>query len=111
MINAGKYNKRITIARSRNAEAGGFVDVKDPDALVPVLSTWAEVKTTSGYTLIASHTDFEKAVTRFTIRKPAVDITRDMLILFNDRIFSIKYVNDIDYAGVELELQAEAVTM
>ena len=110
MNNAGKYNKKITIVSSSNAHAAGFVNVKDPATFSKVLDCWAEIKTTSGYTLFTSHTDFEKAVTRFTIRKPPVEIARDMFILFNDRIFAIRYVNDIDYAGVELELQAEAVT-
>ena len=110
MRNAGKYNKRIVIARSENAEVNGFVKLKDPDKLIPVLKCWAQVKTTSGITLITSHTDFEKALTKFTIRYPQEDIDRSMFILYNNRIYSIEYINNIDEADEELELQAKAVT-
>ena len=106
--NAGKYNKKIIIARSENADVGGFVNVKAPDKLITVLECWAEVQGTSGYTLIKSHTDWEKAVTRFRIRMPRIEIDRSMFVLYRDRIFSIKYVNPVDDS--ELELQAEAVT-
>lgn len=108
MKNAGKYNKRITIARSLNAEVNDFVFLKDPAKLIPVLNCWAEVKKASGYTLIKSNTDFEKAPTRFTIRMPRVDISRDMFVLFNNRIYSIEYLNPLD--NFELEIQAKAVT-
>lgn len=108
MKNAGKYNKRITVVRSENAEANAFTYLKDPSKFIPVLKCWAEVKTTSGYTLIKSNTDFEKAFTRFTIRMPRVEIDRDMFILYNDRIYTIEYLNPLD--DFELEIQAKAVT-
>ena len=77
MINAGKYNKRISIFKEEAKEdnAGFIVRTKSV-----VLNAWAQVKTTKGYTLIANNTDFEKAYTNFTIRFPKKEITRDMLI-------------------------------
>ena len=107
MINAGKYNKLIEIYRvDRSKDESGFpVEVE-----VKVLSTYAEVKTTRGMTLIANDTDFEKAYTRFTIRYPVTPITRKMYIRFRGKIYTIEYLNNIDERNVELEIQAKEVT-
>ena len=107
MINAGEYSKRISIFKEEAKEdSAGFI-TKSKSV---VLNAWARVKTTKGYTLIASNTDFEKAYTNFTIRFPKTEITRDMLIEYNSKIYSIEYLNNIDEANVELEIQAKVVT-
>ena len=107
MINAGKYNKRITIyIITEKEDADGFV-VKSEAV---VLSPYAKVKTTKGFTLISSNTDFEKAYTNFTIRYPKTEITRDMLIRYNGKEYTIEYLNNVDEANVELEIQAKEVT-
>ena len=106
MINAGEYNKRISIFKEESKEdSAGFV-TKTKSI---VLNAWAKVKTTKGYTLIVNNTDFEKAYTNFTIRFPKTEITRDMLIEYNSRIYSIEYLNNIDEANIELEIQAKVV--
>lgn len=74
-----------------------------------VLSTYAQVKTTRGFTLITSNTDFEKAYTNFTIRYPLSEITRDMIIKYAGKEYTIEYLNNVDEAGVELEIQARLV--
>lgn len=106
MINAGKYNKRIKIYQViKETDADGF----QVDTEVEVLKAYANVKTTKGFTLIANNSDFEKALTNFTIRYPVTEITRDMLISFNNKTYSIQYLNNIDEANVELEIQAKLV--
>ena len=106
MINAGKYNKRITIFKEESKEDNaGFVNKTKSI----VLNAWAKVKTTKGYTLIINNTDFEEAYTNFTIRFPKTEITRDMLIEYNSKIYSIEYLNNIDEANIELEIQAKLV--
>lgn len=106
MINAGDYNKRISIFKEEQKEdSAGFV-VKTKRI---VLDAWAKVKTTRGYTLIANNTDFEKAYTNFTIRFPKMEITRDMLIQYNSKIYSIEYLNNIDEANIELEIQGKLI--
>lgn len=106
MINAGEYNKRISIfTEEAKEDSAGFV-VKTKSI---VLNAWAKVKTTKGYTLIASNTDFEKAYTNFTIRFPKVEITRGMLIEYKSKIYTIEYLNNIDEANIELEIQAKLV--
>lgn len=90
--------------------------MKDSDGFetyqeVAVLTTWSNVKTTRGMTLIANDSDFEKAYTNFTIRYPkTASITRDMLIKYNDRVYTIEYLNNINEENVELEIQAKEVT-
>lgn len=107
MINAGKYNKKISIITSKKAEDDdGFLKKEE----VIVLETFASVKTTKGFTLIASGSDFEKAYTNFTIRYPKTEITRDMLIKYNSRVYTIEYLNNVDEESVELEIQAKEVT-
>lgn len=105
--NAGKYDKLIGIY--------SVVDVKDEDGFEKqtetlILSTYANVKTTKGYTLIQNNTDFEKAYTNFTIRYPAkTEITRDMFIKYNNKKYTIEYLNNINEDSIELEIQAKVV--
>ena len=107
MINAGKYNQIIKIIEvTRGKDAAGF----PADIETEILTTYAEVKTTRGVTLIVNDTDFEKAYTRFTIRYPVTEINRKMLIAYNGKRYSIEYLNNIDDAGVELEIQAKEIT-
>lgn len=108
MINAGKYNHKIEIVRTIKAkDAEGFPQ----DTPIHVLTVWANVKTTKGFTLIINNTDFEKAYTNFTIRYPKkTTIDRDMIILFKGKKYEIQYLNNINEANVELEIQAKEIT-
>jgi SPP1 family predicted phage head-tail adaptor len=107
MINAGKYRYRIDIYRTEIVtDEAGFQSRER----TLVLSPYAEIKTTKGMTLIANGSDFEKALTRFTIRYPVTEINRDMEIDFRGKTYTIEYLNNIDEACVELEIQAKEVT-
>lgn len=107
MINAGDYKKRIIIYQVTDKEDGGGFSTKTETV---ILRPYAKVKTTKGFTLISSNTDFEKAYTNFTIRFPKTKITRDMLIRYNGKEYTIEYLNNVDEANVELEIQAKEVT-
>jgi SPP1 family predicted phage head-tail adaptor len=107
MINAGKYNHRIKIVKViKTKDSAGF----PVETQQVVLEPWANVKTTRGFTLIVNNSDFEKAFTNFTIRYPVTEITRDMLILFRGKTYEIQYLNNINEACIELEIQAKEVT-
>lgn len=108
MINAGIYNKKIKIYQTTVVEDDqGFQSTKKTLALSP----YAHVKTTKGFTLIKNNSDFEKALTNFTIRYPQnTEINRDMIIEFRGKTYTIQYLNNIDEASVELEIQAKEVT-
>lgn len=107
MINAGKYNKIITIfLDDYQIDKAGF---KVP-SYKEILKTYASVKTTKGYTLIKNNSDFEKALTNFTIRFPKTEIKREMKIKYSKKIYSIEYINNINEANIELEIQAKEIT-
>jgi SPP1 family predicted phage head-tail adaptor len=107
MINAGKYNHRIKIVKViKTKDSAGF----PVETQQVVLEPWANVKTTRGFTLIVNNSDFEKAFTNFTIRYPVTEINRDMLILFRGKTYEIQYLNNINEACIELEIQAKEVT-
>lgn len=106
-MNAGKFNKKIKIyAVVYVTDEQGFQG-KEKNL---ILETYASIKTTKGYTLIKNGSDFEIACTNFTIRYPKTEINRDMLIEFNEKEYSIEYLNNIDEKNVELEIQAKEVT-
>lgn len=115
MLNAGKYNRKIEIYQiQQTRDAQGFPS----DTEVLILSPYASVKTTKGYTLIANNSDFEKATTNFTIRYSqtvvdayydAANSNRDLFIQFRNKRYSVQYLNNIDEADVELEMQAREV--
>lgn len=107
MMNAGRFDHRIRIVKA--------VKTYDKDGLpivsrVTVLGSYASVKTTKGWTLIANNSDFEAATTNFTIRYPGkVIIDRDMLIEYAGKTYTIEYLNNVDEANTTLEIQARLV--
>ena len=104
--NAGKYNRRIQLYKiTKGKDTAGFP--AETEALV--LTTYAEVKTTKGFTLIVNNTDYEKALTRFTFRYPQTVITYDMIVKFRGKTYNIEYINNVDEANEELELECKEV--
>lgn len=115
MLNAGKYNRKITIYEVvTTKDAQGF----PTESTSIVLQPYASVKTTRGFTLIANNSNFEEAYTNFTIRYSqtvvnayynSLNSNRDMLIGFRNKTFKVKYLNNVDERNVELEMQAKEV--
>jgi len=115
-VNAGKYNRKIVIYEIvEGIDSGGFPANVEQE----ILTTYAEVKTLRGYTLITNNSDFDKAYINFTIRYSQTvydayynseNSNRDVLIKFRGKDYIIEYLNNIDFANVELELQAKEVT-
>lgn len=107
MKNAGKYNKKISIIKTELVKDNdGFKQAQE----VIVLTPYANIKTTRGMTLIKNDSDFEKAYTNFTIRYPKTKITRDMVIKYNGKLYTIEYLNNVDEEDIELEIQSKEVT-
>lgn len=114
-IDAGKYNKKITIYQVIDTEDSQGFPI---ESTVVVLRPYANVKTTRGFTLIANDSDFEKAYTNFTIRYSQTVINayynsqnsnRDMLVAFNNKTYTVQYLNNIDEMNVEIEMQCKEV--
>ncbi len=113
MINAGDYNKKISIYQIEEIEdSDGFITKNE----IIILEPFSKVKTTKGYTLIANGSDFEKAYTNFTIRysKKVEDAyyssNRDVYVKYKDKIYAIEYLNNVNEANIELEMQCKRVT-
>lgn len=107
VADAGEFNRKIEIYRETiTTDSDGFM-VKTREV---ILSPYAKVKTTKGFTLISNGSDFEKAYTNFTIRFPKTTIDRKMLIAYKGKTYTIEYLNNIDEASVLLEIQAKKVT-
>lgn len=114
-INAGKYRYQITIYELKEGKDNdGFPE----ETKVIVLQPYAYVKTTKGFTLIANNSDFEKALTNFTIRysQTVEDAyydsnysNRDLLVEFRNKSYKVMYLNNIDEANVEIEMQCKEV--
>lgn len=114
MINAGDYNKKISIYQIEETEDNdGFASVKKENI---ILQPYAKVKTTKGYTLIASGSDFEKAYTNFTIRyskkleETYYNSNRKIYVKYKNNVYTIEYLNNIDEANIELEVQCKRTT-
>lgn len=66
--------------------------------------------------MISSDSDFEKAYTNFTIRysKKVEDTyynsNRKMYVKYKNKTFTIEYLNNVDEANIELEMQCKRVT-
>lgn len=106
-MNAGKYKYKIQIVQEVTTKDAYGCPITTNEV---VLDAYARVKTTRGYLLIKNNSDFEKAYTNFTIRYPKIEITREMKVIFRGKTYTIEYLNDIDEANVELELQCKEVT-
>lgn len=114
-IDAGKYNKKITIYQVVVTEDNQGFPIETNEV---VLQPYANIKTTRGFTLIANDSDFEKAYTNFTIRYSQTVINayynsqnsnRDMLVAFNNKTYTVQYLNNIDEMNVEIEMQCKEV--
>ncbi len=114
MINAGDYDKKIKIFTFKKEEdKDGFKGKKEEKI---ILEPYAKIKTTKGFTLIANNTDFEKAYTNFTIRyskkveEDYYELNRKIYIEYRGKIYTIEYLNNVDEANVELEMQCKRIT-
>lgn len=114
-IDAGKYNKKITIYQVVVTEDSQGFPIETNEV---VLQPYANVKTTRGFTLIANNSDFEKAYTNFTIRYSQTVVNayynsqisnRDMLVAFKNKTYSVQYLNNVDEKDVEIEMQCKEV--
>jgi SPP1 family predicted phage head-tail adaptor len=105
--NAGDFKHKIEIySVTIGKDSSGFMTETETLVLAP----YARVKTTKGFTLILNNSDFEKALTNFTIRYPITPINRDMIIRYRGKKYEILYLNNMDEANTLLEIQAKEVT-
>ena len=105
-INAGVFNKKIQVIRYEiTKDSDGF----ETKTEITVLNTWAQVTNISGTELLRSNSDFSEVKTRFLIRTPKTEITKDMMIKFKSNVYNITYINDYSYDRKYTEIIAESV--
>ena len=105
---AGEFKHKIQIVSgSYVKDSSGF---KTWTQSAVIIEPYAIVKTTKGFTLIVNNTDFEKALTNFTIRYPITPINRDMRINYRGKVYEILYLNNVNEENVLLEIQAKEIT-
>lgn len=115
VIDPGKYNQRIIIYKIESErDSRGFPSNRKHQ----IIKCDANVKTTRGWTLIINNSDFEKAYTKFTIRYyPKVveayngddKSNRKLQIEYKNQQYDVEYLDNVDEANVEIELQAKKV--
>ena len=105
-INAGVFNKKIQVIRYEiTKDSDGF----ETKTEITVLNTWAQVTNISGTELLRSNSDFSEVKTRFLIRTPKSEITKDMVIRFAGKTYNIIYINDYSYDKKYTEIITELV--
>lgn len=113
MIDAGKYNKKIRIFIIEEVDDKDGFPIKTEKT---VLEPYANVKTTKGFTLIVNNSDFEKTYTNFTIRYSRkveefyYNSNRNLNVKYNGKNYTVEYLNNVDEANIEIEMQCKRVT-
>lgn len=105
-INAGVFNKKIQVIRYEiTKDSDGF----ETKTEITVLNTWAQISNISGTELLRSNSDFSEVKTRFLIRTPKAEITKNMMIKFKGNVYNITYINDYSYDRKYTEIIADSV--
>lgn len=105
-INAGNLNKKIEIVKfEESKDKDGFPIKKE----TLIFKAWAQVTNISGTELIKNNSDFAQIKTRFLIRTPKAEITKDMMIKFKGRFYNITYTNNYNFKNEYTEIIAELV--
>lgn len=105
-INPGSFDKKIEIIKYEvKKDSDGFENKKE----ITVLNTWAQVTNVSGAEVLRSNSDFSEVKTRFLIRTPKAEITKDMMIKFKGNAYNITYINDYSYNKKHTEIITELV--
>lgn len=105
-INAGVFNKKVQVIRYEiTKDLDGF----ETKTGITVLNAWAQATNISGTELLRSNSDFSEVKTRFLIRTPKTEITKDMMIKFEGNLYNITYVNDYNYDKKYTEIIAESI--
>lgn len=105
-INAGIFNKKIQVIKYEiTKDSDGF----EAKTEITVLNAWAQATNISGTELLRSNSDFSEVKTRFLIRTPKTEITKDMMIKFEGNLYNITYVNDYGFDKKYTEIITESI--
>ena len=98
----GELNKRITIKQFTTiVNENGF----NEDTWANIATVWAKVTNLSGREYFAAAAVQAENTVKFTIRYMG-NITTDMRILFQDKIYNITFIDNIKYGNRYIEIKA-----
>lgn len=96
-INPVDMNKIITIV---------YTDSKT-GVTNKIIETYAKISNTSGSQILQNNVSIDDVKTSFIIRCPQRLIDSSMTIHFNGKVYSIKYVNNLEESNMYIEIIAE----
>ena len=105
-INPGIFNKKIEIIKITETKDNDGFPIKSE---IVILNAWAHVTNVSGTEIMRANSDFSEVKTRFLIRTPKSEITKDMVIRFAGKTYNIIYINDYSYDKKYTEIITELV--
>ena len=105
-INPGIFNKKIEIIEITETKDSDGFPIKSETV---ILKTLAHVTNVSGTEIMRANSDFSEVKTRFLIRTPKSEITKDMVIRFAGKTYNIIYINDYSYDKKYTEIITELV--
>ena len=105
-INPGIFNKKIEIIEITETKDSDGFPIKSETV---ILNAWAHVTNVSGTEIMRANSDFSEVKTRFLIRTPKSEITKDMVIRFAGKTYNIIYINDYSYDKKYTEIITELV--
>lgn len=108
-VNAGELRHPIRIVeRSGLRNANGYpVQRDDPAYWTAVRSCRAKFSQVSGTEMVKADADFTVVKARFLVRWTKTEITRKMVVLFQDKEWEITYVHDYGGGRKYMEIWAE----
>lgn len=101
-INIGDINKRVQVMQSSQVKdgAGGFEKV-----LTPIRTVWANITPVQGREFWESQ-QTQARITHKIIIRYTKDINRTMVLVYDNRIFDIQFIINVEEKNRFLEIQA-----
>lgn len=90
-INPGELNKRIDVCKQAEKDKYGF---RSGEPTV-IMSRWAKVSKKNGKETEGAGTDTNESTVQFLIRFSKVSIDTNMLIRYNNKLYEIQDIDDI----------------
>jgi SPP1 family predicted phage head-tail adaptor len=107
IINAGEFKHPIIIQRKVTGVDEDNIPI---EIWNDILSTRAKIKNISGYEKIIAQADVSIDKKRFIIRyKKGLDLSDKDRILYNNKVYNITYVSDVEDLHKYFEIVSEVV--
>lgn len=107
-MNSGDYNRRITICKMTDGFNDGSGRDEDETELIPLRTVWAAVKGTGGDEYFTAAAEGKENTVEFSMRyQPDLTISQEHTIQYNNQVYNVKHVNDVEERHERLILICE----